>query len=124
MCMAKKIRRSTRGVAAMALLMPTLGWTGSTGPVTITRLSIYIAGQSTGAILTFTPAASSVNNSCSYTGNDDVWIDFSGSGNPNGRDLYATALAAFLAGQQIEITTTGCAGPSNSVPDISSLSII
>ena len=124
MCMAKTIRRSTLGVAAMAFLMPALGWAGSTGPVTITRLSIYMNSPSTGAIITFTPAASSVNNSCSYTGNDDVWIDFSGSGNPNGRDLYATALAAFTAGQQIEVTTTGCAGPSNSVPSITSLSIL
>jgi len=124
MCIAKEIRRSTLGVAAVALLMPTLGWSGSTGTVTITRLSIYMTGPSTGAIITFTPAASSVNNSCSYTGNDDVWIDFSGSGNPNGRDLYATALAAFMAGQQIEVTTTGCAGPSNSVPSITSLSIL
>ena len=124
MCMAKEIRRSTLGVAAMALLMPTVGWTGSAGPVTITRLTIYMAAAYTGAVITFTPATSSVNNSCSYTGNDDVWIDFSASGNPNGRDLYATALAAFTAGQQINVTTSGCAGPSISVPNITSLSVL
>jgi hypothetical protein len=120
----KIIRRSTLGVAAMALLMPTLGWTGSAGPVTITRLTIYMAVAYTGAIITFTPATSSLNNSCSYAGNDDVWIDFSASGNPNGRDLYATALAAFTAGQQINVTTSGCAGPSSSVPNITSLSVL
>lgn len=122
MYVAKKSRRWIFGAAA-ALLMPTLGWTGSAGPVTITRLTIYMAAAYTGAIVTFTPANASVNNSCSYTGNDDVWIDFSASGSPNGRDLYATALAAFTAGQQIEVTTTGCAGPSNSVPSIISLSV-
>jgi len=92
--------------------------------VTITRLTIYMAAAYTGAVITFTPATSSVNNSCSYTGNDDVWIDFSASGNPNGRDLYATALAAFTAGQQINVTTSGCAGPSISVPNITSLSVL
>jgi hypothetical protein len=124
MCIAKKMRRSTLGVAAMVLLMPTLGWTGSAGPVTITRLTIYMAAASTGAIITFTPATSSVNNSCSYMGNTDVWIDFSAPGNPNGRDLYATALAAFTVGQQINVTTSGCAGPSSSVPNITSLTVL
>jgi len=123
MPIAKKIRRSTLGVAAVTLLMPTLGWTGSADSVTITRLSIYMAAAHSGAIITFSPATSSVNNSCSYTGNDDVWIDFSASGNPNGRDLYATALAAFTAGRQINVTTSGCAGPASSVPNITSLSI-
>jgi hypothetical protein len=123
MCIAKTIRRSTFGVAVMALLVPTLGWTGTAGPVTITRLTIYMAAEHPGAIITISPATSSVNNSCSYTGNDDVWIEFSAPGSPNGRDLYATALAAFTTGQQITVATVGCAGPANSVPSISSLSI-
>ena len=123
MYIAKTIRRSALAAATAALLMPTLGWSGTAGPVTITRLTIYMAAEHTGAILTFTPADASVNNSCSYTGNDDVWIDFSAAGSPNGRDLYATALAALAAGQQITVATIGCAGPSSSIPSISSLSI-
>jgi hypothetical protein len=123
MCFAEATRRSTLGVAVMALLVPALGWTGTAGPVTITRLTIYMAAEHTGAIITISPATSSVNNSCSYTGNDDVWIDFSAPGSPSGRDLYATALAAFTTGQQITVATVGCAGPANSVPSISSLSI-
>jgi hypothetical protein len=123
MCIVKTIRRSTLGVGAIALVVPTLGWTGTAGPVTITRLTIYMAAEHTGAIITISPATSSVNNSCSYTGNDAVWIDFSAPGSPSGRDLYATALAAYTTGQQITVATVGCAGPSNSVPSISSLSM-
>jgi hypothetical protein len=37
-------------------------------------------------------------------------VDITSTSNPNGRDIYAAALAAELAGKQVAFDSTGCAG--------------
>lgn len=95
--------------SALLSLAPALGWAyGTTNTVTITTLTIYMAANTTGALVKFTPANPSGLTGCTYTTGDYVFIDFSATGNPNGRDLYASLLAATMAGKQVDIGTLGC----------------
>jgi len=45
---------------------------------------------------------------CSNSSGNQVWIDFSGAAQPDGRSLYATVLAAYLAGHTLGFGVTGC----------------
>lgn len=80
---------------------------------TPTDVSIYQAGQSSapgGVLITFSTASATGadNEGCTYSGKGYAWIDWSSTALPDGKALYASVLAAYLAGKQIGIGLNGC----------------
>ena len=69
---------------------------------TITSYGSY----ATGAYITFTPAIPGLE-SCSYANGNEVWIDFTTA---DGKTMYATFMAAVLAGRAIGFGVSGCSG--------------
>ena len=63
-----------------------------------------------GAYINFSPAIPGLE-ACSYTNGNEVWIDFTTA---DGKTMYATFMAATLAGRAIGFGVSGCA--SNGIP--------
>lgn len=61
--------------------------------------------------VTFHPAIPNLEG-CPYTAGDTVYFDW--STNPNVKMMYATAMAAYVAGQKVGFGVSGCY--SNSAP--------
>ncbi len=78
-----------------------------TNSVTIVRTTIYMGSTYTGALITISPAYPGLGG-CLNSAGQYVFIDFSAQTAPSGRDLYASVLAAFLAGRTVSFGTTGC----------------
>ena len=114
---SKRRRIATAAATALALAATVAGAAG-TPYVTVYKVTIYQAssGAGTGALVMFSPAAPSALTGCSYTTGDTVWIDFSASGDPTGRDLYAALLAASVAGKQVTLGVLGCSGSASGAP--------
>ena len=68
---------------------------------TITSMGSY---ENIGFIA-FTPAIANSEN-CAYINGDQVIIDWTSS--PNAKTMYATALAAYVAGRKIGFGISGC----------------
>ncbi len=107
------IRRQFVQYCAVCLLAlvsaaPLSAFAGGVNNVNVVLISVYMAASGTGALVKFSPASPSGLSGCTYTTGDMVWIDFTATGAPNGRDLYATVLAASMSGRQIGVGTTGC----------------
>lgn len=68
---------------------------------TITKMGLY----SSLGYIEFTPAIPGLEG-CSYTAGDQVGIDW--STDANAKTIYATALAAYLAGQKVGFGVSGC----------------
>lgn len=68
---------------------------------TITWIGIY----TNFAFVIFTPAVPNLEG-CPYTTGDEVVIDW--TNDPNAKGMYATALAAYLAGQKVGFGVNGC----------------
>jgi hypothetical protein len=118
------VRRVLTCSARSVLMFPVLCWAqsyGNSGNVTITSVQVYVPPQGTGAIVQFSPAAASPNGfpGCASQNGNSVWIDFSATGSPNGRDLYATVLAASAGGKLVVLGTYGCA--ANGLPLVYSI---
>ena len=93
-------------VAAMGIF-PSFVLAGGVNNVTVIETTIYMGSTRTGALVKFSPASPGLEG-CSYAGGNYVFIDYAAQVTPNGRDLYATVLAAYLAGRTIGIGTSGC----------------
>jgi hypothetical protein len=105
----RSFRLSLRAVTLyLATVGPVLAGSAVT-PTTITYVAIY-AGSSgaTGAYVVFSPGITGLEG-CSNTPGNEVWIDFSSTTEPTARALYATVLAASLAGRAITLEVNGCA---------------
>ena len=75
---------------------------------TITSMGSYTgASGGAGAWVVFSPAISNLE-SCGNTAGNQVWIDFSSAVQPDGKTIYATVLAAFLAGHSIRFGVSSC----------------
>jgi hypothetical protein len=97
----------------LGLLLPHLGWTWSGyQKVSITIVTLYQASQVSpaGALMQFTPTTPSDTEGCTYSGKGYAWIDFSSSSQPDGKSLYATLVAAQLAGKLVGFGVNGCSG--------------
>jgi hypothetical protein len=68
----------------------------------------------TGAYVGVTPSPSGVEGCSSGIA---LWIDFSAQTVPDGKALYGTVLAAFLAGKTVTFGVSGC-GYGNQFPQI------
>jgi len=73
---------------------------GGVNNVTVIETTIYMGSTRTGALVKFSPASPGLEG-CSYAGGNYVFIDYAAQVTPSGRDLYATVLAAYLAGRTI-----------------------
>ncbi len=69
------------------------------------RTIVGIGAYTTGGYLWVTPASPGAEG-CSYAPGDQVWIDW--QSDPNGKSLYSTALAAYLAGNKVGYALSGC----------------
>jgi hypothetical protein len=111
-----KIRLSV--LAITTSLLPTLGaaWSGY-NRVTILDLTTYQAPATAGISVKFSPATPNLEG-CSYTTGDYAWIDTTQA---DGKAVYASILAAYLAGRSVDIGVHGCA--SNGTPRVYGISI-
>ena len=105
-CPARKIVSFL--LSALLILVPKLSSAldGVDG-VTVVLATVYMGSTASGAYVKFSPAKPGFGG-CTYNTGDLAWIDFSAQVTPNGRDVYATALAAYLAGHTIGIGVNGC----------------
>jgi len=75
---------------------------------TVTTIGTYTGvSGALGAYVTFSPAIPGLEG-CSNTTGNEVWIDFSSTTQPDGKTLYATILAAFLAGHTVGFGVNTC----------------
>lgn len=89
---------------AIAVSAPVFAY-GGTGWGPLTMVTIYRGTVRSGAMIK--PSATFTNgDGCSQSA--DLFIDFSTAEAPDGKALYATALAAHLAGKSVSIGTLGC----------------
>ena len=96
-------------VLAYAYLPERAAATTQVSSVTITGLSIYAGSTgSQAAEVIFTPAMPGLEG-CTYPAGNVLWIDFASTTPPDGRSLYATVLAAYLAGHTLTFGVGGCA---------------
>lgn len=70
--------------------------------IAITTYGVY----TTGAYIYFSPGIPNLEG-CTNAAGNEVWIDF---GQPEGKTLYATVMAAYAAGQKVGFGVSGCAG--------------
>jgi hypothetical protein len=84
-------------------------WSGYNN-VTIVMLSVYQAGRGVtpGVLIQFSPKTPTDTEGCTYSGAGYAWIDYSTTGEPDGKQLYAMALAIQKSGGVIGIGTNGC----------------
>ena len=99
----RTISLSVLGTAAV--LLPTLStaWTGYNN-VTVVELTTYQVPATAGVLVKFSPASHNLEN-CTYAGGDYAWIDTSQA---DGKSVYASLLAAYLAGRNVDIGVHGC----------------
>jgi hypothetical protein len=95
---------SSIAICAIATPSPAFSY-GGTGWGPLTMVTIYRGTVRTGALIK--PSVTFTNgDGCSQSA--DLMIDFSTAEAPDGKALYATALAAHLAGKSVSIGTLGC----------------
>lgn len=95
----------------VGFLMPHVGWSWSGyNKVTVSLVTIYEAGigAAPGALIQFSGGTGADNEGCTQSGKNLAWIDWSSSILPDGKAIYATVLAAQLAGKLIGIGLNGC----------------
>ena len=105
-----------QGLAFAAFVGPGVSQAGTyVSGVTIQSVNLYAGASSQGAYIVIWPALPSGTEGCTYTPANELWIDFSSTAQPDGKTLYATVLAAFLAGRQMTFGVLGC-GANGAVP--------
>lgn len=83
-------------------ISPTASATTQIPYVTIAGMSVYASGVA----LAISPAQPGIEG-CSNQSGNQVWIAFS-STQPDGKSLYAAALAAYLSGHTVGFGVSGC----------------
>jgi hypothetical protein len=104
------MKHALTGMVCCISMLPALATaTAQVSGVTITAISIYAGNSgSQGAVITFSPGIAGLEG-CTNTAGKAVWIDFSSATPPDGKSLYASVLAARLAGQVVTFGVGGCA---------------
>jgi hypothetical protein len=119
------IRNKTGLHLAAAALLLTCGIAvagGTTGQVPAS-ISIYMGTNTPGALVLISPAQPSGLTGCTDTTGNYVFINFTSTVSPTGRDLYASVLAAMLAGQAVSFGTSGC-DPTGYYPQVYGLNVL
>ena len=98
-------------VIAIGVLAPctAMAW-GGYNNVTLRLLTLYQAGRGAnpGALIELPAPFPSDNEGCTQSNKGYAWIDFTSATQPDGKALYASVLAAHLAGRPLGIGTNGC----------------
>ena len=109
-------------VLAIALTFPVDVFADTTiVPQAINYINVYAGTAAQGANIQFSPARPNVEG-CPYAPGNLVWIDFSSPIQPDGKVLYATVLAAVMAGKTVIFSVRGC-GPNGQVPMVYSVQV-
>jgi hypothetical protein len=87
------------------LMLPglSLAW-GGYNNVNILQLTLYQAPADVGALVKFSPATPNLEG-CTYKTGDTAWIDTTTA---DGKGVYASLLAAQLAGHSVDVGVHGC----------------
>lgn len=98
-------------LASLALLFPAPGfcWSGYNS-VTIVLLTVYQGGQASppGVLVQVSPVNPADTEGCTYSRQGYVWVDWSGTIQPDGKAVYAALLAAQVAGKVVGLGVNGC----------------
>lgn len=114
--------RSVAFASAIALALPANVFADtSIAPQAIAYVNIYAGTVAQGAVIQFSPAQPNVEGCPSAPGNL-VWIDFSSPTQPDGKVLYATVLAAVMAGKTPIFSVRGC-GNNGQIPLVYSVQV-
>jgi hypothetical protein len=102
-----------RGIACLLMagtLIPiAVSGASQTAKVGVQLVQPYMGSDATGVLVAFTPAVSGNPEGCAYTAGDQVWIDFSATVSPSGRDLYTGVLAGISGNNHMFIFyMSGC----------------
>ena len=91
-------------------------WSGASS-ITLSALTVYQSGKASppGVVIQFSPVGTDTEG-CSHSNQGYAWIDYSTTGEPDGKAIYATALAAQIAGKSVGFGLNGCS--SNGFPVI------
>jgi len=92
-------------------------------PTAINSVSIYAGVSANGAYISINPALANGTEGCTYTPANLLWIDFSSTVQPDGKALYASVLAAILAGKQVNFGVAGC-GDAGQLPLVYRVDVI
>ncbi|MBS0579094.1 MAG: hypothetical protein JSR36_07505 [Proteobacteria bacterium] len=114
------------GVGAIMAFAPMHAFAlSSYNAVTITKLLMNQGGRggSPGALIFFTPTTPADTEGCTTSGSGYAWIDWSSTVQPDGKAVYATVLAASMAGKKVNISVSGCAN-SGYYPFVSQITVI
>lgn len=77
--------------------------------ITITRMDLFQAssGAAPGVVILFSPSVADTEG-CAKSGQGYAYIDFTSTLQPDGKTLYSTVLAAWLAGKSVDLVVAGC----------------
>ena len=95
-------------VGGVVVSVPVYAYSSYNG-VTITQLAAFQAssGSAPGTLIRFSPGIPDTEG-CTQSGKGYAWIDWTSTLQPDGKALYATALAAAMTGKTIDINVNGC----------------
>lgn len=109
--LSNKIKVAAVCAVSLAMLAPSaaLAWSGYS-QVLLKAVTVYQSGRGAnpGALIELPTPFPSDTEGCAHSGQGYAWIDFSTSGQPDGKEVYASVLAAHLAGRSIGIGLNGC----------------
>jgi hypothetical protein len=110
-------------ILAWGLFAGTAVASSQVGGVTINQLSIYSRPTGNdGVVVYFSPGIPNLEG-CTNTAGNALYIDFSYTTQPDGKALYASLLAAELAGKAVTFGVSGC-GASNQFPIIYRIDVV
>ena len=105
------------------VVVPQLGvaWSGASS-VTLTSMTMYQSGKASppGVLIQFSPAGTDTEG-CAHSNQGSAWIDYSTTGEPDGKAMYATVLVAQTAGKSVSFGLNGCS--SNGFPVVYAVSV-
>ena len=96
-------------VALIALASPVgHAWSGY-GQVSVRLLTVYQAGAGVapGVLIELTTSPGDTEG-CAHSNEGAAWIDWSRTGEPDGKAMYSSILAAHMAGRLVGIGLNGC----------------
>ena len=119
------MRPAVIGLLASALALSPLAaraWSGYSS-ISISVLTVYQSGHASppGVLVTLSPSSATDTEGCTHSNQGYAWIDYSSTGEPDGKALYAGLLSAQLAGKIIALGINGCS--SNGFPMIYAIEV-
>ena len=118
--------RVTRGSLILCLLsslLPAIANADSNVTAAISSINVYQGTMAQVANITFSTPLGHPEGCMNYAPDNVIRLDFSSPTEPSGKTLYATVLAAFLAGRSVQFGVRGC-DPTGSLAIVYSVEIL